>query len=71
MNTLNVVQDLYCTFIKGKGKAIPLQAWIGTEDSRRLRLPDFNKSLHEGGKGVSPMLRPPLSPENIPGTHFC
>ena len=26
---------------KGKGKAIPLQAWTGTESSRRLRLPDF------------------------------
>jgi hypothetical protein len=24
-----------------KGKAIPLQAWIGPEGSRRLRLPDF------------------------------
>jgi hypothetical protein len=24
-----------------KGKAIPLQAWAGPEDSRRLRLPDF------------------------------
>ena len=24
-----------------KGKAIPLQAWTGPEDSRRLRLPDF------------------------------
>jgi hypothetical protein len=24
-----------------KGKAIPLQAWRGPEDSRRLRLPDF------------------------------
>jgi hypothetical protein len=23
------------------GKAIPLQAWIGPEGSRRLRLPDF------------------------------
>jgi len=30
------------TFIcKGKGKAIPLQAWTGPEGSRRLRLPDF------------------------------
>jgi hypothetical protein len=28
-------------FIKGKGKAIPLQAWTGPEGSRRLRLPDF------------------------------
>ena len=26
---------------KGKGKAIPLQAWTGPEDSRRLRLSDF------------------------------
>jgi hypothetical protein len=26
---------------KGKGKAIPLQAWAGPEVSRRLRLPDF------------------------------
>jgi len=24
-----------------KGKAIPLQAWTGPEDARRLRLPDF------------------------------
>ena len=24
-----------------KGKAIPLQAWIGSEGPRRLRLPDF------------------------------
>jgi len=26
---------------KGKGKAIPLQAWTGPKGSRRLRLPDF------------------------------
>ena len=26
---------------KPKGKAIPLQAWTGPEDPRRLRLPDF------------------------------
>jgi len=26
---------------KGKGTAIPWQAWIGPEGSRRLRLPDF------------------------------
>jgi len=28
---------------KGKGKAIPLQAWTGPEGSTRLRLPDFMK----------------------------
>jgi hypothetical protein len=27
--------------VKGKGKAIPLQAFRGPEGSRRLRLPDF------------------------------
>jgi len=27
--------------ILGKGKAIPLLAWTGTEGSRKLRLPDF------------------------------
>jgi len=26
--------------IKDKGKAVPLQAWTGPGDSRRLRLPD-------------------------------
>jgi hypothetical protein len=26
---------------KGKGKAIPLQAWTGPKGSRRLRLPDL------------------------------
>jgi len=26
---------------KDKDKAIPLQAWTGPEDSRRLRLPDL------------------------------
>jgi hypothetical protein len=32
---------------KDKGKAIPLQAWTGPEDSRRLRLPDF-KTISTG-----------------------
>jgi len=27
--------------VKGKGKAIPLQAWTGPEGSRRLRFPDL------------------------------
>jgi hypothetical protein len=26
---------------KGRGKAIPVQAWTGTEFSRRLVFPDF------------------------------
>jgi hypothetical protein len=31
----------------------------------------YRQSAHEGGKVVSPTLRPPLPPGNIPGTHFC
>jgi len=26
---------------KGKGKAVPLQAWSGPEGSRKLRFPDY------------------------------
>jgi hypothetical protein len=29
--------------VKGKDKAIPLQAWRGLEVSRKLRLPDVKK----------------------------
>jgi hypothetical protein len=47
---------------KVKGKAIPLQALTGPEGSRRLRLPDFMTSAHEGDKVVSPTHRPPLTP---------
>ena len=43
----------------GKGKAISLQVWTGPEGSWKLRLPDF-KTVHEGGKVVSCMHRPPL-----------
>jgi len=32
---------MHSTTVKGKGKAIPLQACAGPEGSRRLRLPDF------------------------------
>jgi hypothetical protein len=33
--------SIYDSYSKGKGKALPLQAWTGPEGSRRLRLPDF------------------------------
>jgi len=34
------------TKYKGKGKAVPLQAWSGPEGSRKLRFPD-----HDNGTG--------------------
>jgi len=54
-----------------KGKAIPLQAWSGLEDSRKLRFLDFMTAAQDGGKFVSLTHRPPLPQGNAPGTHFC
>ena len=45
-----------------KVKQSPLQAWTGTEGSRRLRLPDFMTTAHEGSKVVSPTHWAPLPP---------
>ena len=35
---------------KGKGKAVPLQAWTGPEGSRKLRFPDFVTTAQNGGR---------------------
>ena len=56
---------------KDKSKAVPLQAWSGSEGSRRLRFPDFVTTAQDSGKVVSLTNRPPLPPGNAPGTHFC
>jgi hypothetical protein len=60
----------HMTCIKGKGKAVPLQAWSGAGGSRNLRFPDFMTTAQDGGKVVSLTHRPPLPPGNTPGTHF-
>ena len=39
-----------CYWNEGKGKAVPLQAWIGPEGSRRLRFPDFVTTAQDGGR---------------------
>ena len=56
---------------KGKGKAVPLQAWSGPEGSMKLRFPYFMTTAQDGGKVVGLTHRPPLPPGNTPGTHFC
>ena len=50
----------------GKGKAVPLQAPIGPEGSRKLRFPEFVTTAQDGGR-----LSALRTPGNIPGTHFC
>ena len=68
---MNALRSLYTKVTKGKGKAVPLQAWSGPEGSKKLRFPDFMTTAQDGGKVVSLTHRPPLSPGNTPGTHFC
>jgi hypothetical protein len=36
-----------------KGKAVPLETWIGPEGSRNLRFPDFMTTAQDVGKVVS------------------
>jgi len=59
------------TWSKGKGKAVPLQAWSGPEGSRKLGFPDFVTTAQDCVKFVSFTHRPPLPPGNAPGVHFC
>jgi len=56
--------------VQCKGKSVPLQAWSGSEGSRKIRLPDMT-TAQDGGKVVSLTRRPSLPPGNTPGTHFC
>ena len=56
---------------KGKGKALPLQAWSGPEGSRKLKFPDFMTTAQDCGKVVRLTHLPPLLPGNKSGPHFC
>ena len=57
--------------VKGKGKAVPLQAWSGPEGSRKLRFLDYMTTAQDSDKFIRPTHRPPLPPGNAPDTHFC
>jgi len=63
--------EIYTLACKGKGKAVPLQAWSGPAGSRKLKFPDFMTTAQDGGKVVSLTHQPPLPPGYAPGTHFC
>ena len=66
---LSMVSKSGVTGRKGKGKAVPLQAWSGPEGSRKLRFLDFMTMAQDGGEVVSLTHRLPLPPGNTPGTH--
>ena len=44
-------------------EAVPLQTWIGLEDSRKLWFSDFMTTAQDSGKVVSLTHRPPLPQE--------
>ena len=46
----SVYGDFSPTLYIYRVKAVPLQAWIGPEGSRKLRLPDFMTTAQDGGK---------------------
>jgi hypothetical protein len=53
-------------------KAIPLQAWTGPYDSRKLRLPEFLNNWHTRLARLSASCTCHLFPPgDICGTHFC
>ena len=51
--------------VKGKGKAVPLQAWTGPEGSRKLRFPDYMTTAQDGGR-LSALRTGRLYPQEIP-----
>jgi hypothetical protein len=67
----HTVRDFGTLIIYKKGKAVPLQAWSDPEGSMKLRFPDYMTTAQDGGKVVSLTHRPPLTPVNARGTHFC
>jgi len=69
--TAPCLQELVDRLVKGKGKAVPLQAGSGPEGSRKLRFPDYVTMAQDGGKVVSLTQRPSFSPGNTPGNYLC
>jgi hypothetical protein len=53
-------------------KGIPVTGRGGPWGCEMLRFPHFlDNRLINGGEVVSLTRRPPFTPRNVPGTHFC
>ena len=51
-------------------KSVPLQAWSGSEVSRKLRFPDYMTTAQDGGKVVSLTPQLPLPTRKYPWYSF-
>jgi len=70
--TLPHLSIYFPPFLRGKGKAIPLQAWTGPECFRRLRLPEFLDNRHMKVAKLSALHTGRLyPPAETPGANFC
>ena len=56
----------YARIVYYRVKSVPLQAWSGPEDSRKLRFQDYMTTAQDGGKVVSLMHWPLFTPQEIP-----
>ena len=66
------VKNTQCmSYVKGKGKAVTLQAWTGPQGSRKLMFPDFVTTPKDVGRLSALRTGRLYPPGNIPGTHFC
>ena len=48
--TVELNNGFYLIYIYGKVKGVPLQAWRGSEGSRKLRFPVFVTTAQDGGR---------------------
>ena len=61
----NLLDSIVVIMYGKKGKAVPLQAWIGPEGSRKLRFPDYMTQRHRMVVRLSVLRTGRLYPQEI------